>query len=53
VGGQLQRLVLDFCAGELVVRTLYRTRASPRPGELTEGASWVLSFLSAIANVCS
>jgi hypothetical protein len=32
VSGQLQRLVVEFRAGELVVRTLYRTKAGLNPG---------------------
>ncbi len=31
MSGRLQRLVLDFRTGELVVRCLYRTKASPGP----------------------
>jgi hypothetical protein len=35
VSGQLQRLVLDFRTGELVVRCLYRTEGEAGPN--TEG----------------
>jgi hypothetical protein len=32
VSGQLQRLVVEFRAGELVVHTLYRRTDGPNPG---------------------
>ena len=32
MNAQLQRLVLDFRSGELVVRCLYRTKQDPNPG---------------------
>ncbi len=31
MSGQLQRLVIDFNAEELVVRCLYRSSSGPRP----------------------
>jgi hypothetical protein len=32
MSGQLQRLVVEFRAGEVVIRTLYRTKTGPNPG---------------------
>jgi hypothetical protein len=31
MGGQRQRLVLDFCTGEIVVRALCKTQDGPGP----------------------